>query len=140
MIPLEIDRPWIREGAGKKTFLGVVVVVFVTFLLIFSFNGIFGTTVNIEQVNVSFNKINEPSFSIAYGKFTYSGSSTVTLYISVSISNGAHFIINSVSTDNGFNARLVSTVSVNGNGIYQVPVSVTMPSHNYAGALNITFS
>lgn len=140
MIPLEIERPWIKEGLGRKTFIGVVAVFIVTFILIISFNGIGGATVNIQQINVYFKNIDEKSYAFPYGKFTYAGSSTADISVSISISNGAHFTINSVSAQKGFTARLISPVSINGNGIYNVPVTVTMPSYNYAGTLNLTFS
>lgn len=140
MTPLEIERPWIKEGLGKKTFIGVIAVFIVTFILIISFNGIGGPTVNIQQINVNFKNINEQSYSIPYGKFTYSGGSTVDISVPISVNNGAQFTISSVSAQNGFIAKLDRPVTVDGSGVYEIPVTVEMPSYNYAGSLNLTFS
>ncbi len=139
MVPLEIERPWIKQGLGRRTFAGVMLVTFITFLLIVALNGVGGQTVNVQQINIKFSNSQEPSFSSPYGKFTYSGSSSVLIDVHIKITNNAHFAITQVHAGSPFNARLTSQVNIDGNGDYSIPVCVTMPSQNYAGSLNLTF-
>ena len=141
MKPLEIERPWISRKLGLKVLGSVLVVFILTFALLTIFGFYTGGTVNIQSVDVSFSNQKINSYSYAYGKMTFSSGEKIILNVELRNIGATNITdITGVKTiGNVFSATLNQHSFQLTGGVKTIPVSITMPDHNYAGNLSLEF-
>ncbi len=146
MKPLEVERPWIKSGYGKKTLAIIVIILIATLGILSAFDFYSGTTVNIQAVNVNVTESGHKAwnFSFAYGKFTYGGRSNVPIQIVMTKQISDYITENKIRAYNttvntaGFSYIPNISTFTNNSGIMETIVHIVTPDHDYFGSLNIT--
>jgi hypothetical protein len=102
---------------------------------------LYGGTVNVQSINVSFSDQKIKTYSYAYGKETFSTGKKIVMNIQFN-DNGINSTVDITgvkSMTSGFSATLDKpSVQILKSG-ETIPVVVTMPAQNYAGNLSLEF-
>ncbi|MCL4357058.1 MAG: hypothetical protein M1460_04250 [Candidatus Thermoplasmatota archaeon] len=140
MIPLEIQRPWIKSNAGKKIVAASIFTIILSFTILFAVNSFQQGTVNIQQINVNVTGSFNESYSVAYGKDTMNSGSLYTITVPLYVPSSASLpvYIKHLNSSNGFNAILSGAVALNNHGTIYISIVVKALPENYAGPLNLT--
>ncbi len=144
MKPLEIERPWIKAGKGKKLFAVIVIVLIATVGILSVFDFYNGTTVNIQAVDVSVTESGNTiaNFSFAYGKFTYGAHQKVSISIifptnlSKYMEEHNHYVDTVLINTKGFTNSGFSN-NTSGSKDSSIIVNITTPDKNFYGTLNL---
>ena len=140
MIPLEIQRPWIKSKAGKKIVAASIFIIVLSFTILFAVNSFQQGTVNIQQINVNITGSFNESYSFAYGKDTMNSGSLYTITVPLYVPSSASLpvYIKQLNSSNGFDAILSGATALNSHGTIYISIVVNASPGNYAGPLNLT--
>ena len=141
---MEIERPWIAKGLGKKTFTVTVFIILLSFGILAEFNFYGGTTVNIQCVKVEVNsgKSGSTNFSFAYGKFTYGPGEKVAINLQFPIELSKYISENHINSysiiriQNGFNLISYGNIQ-NNSGMMITEIILITPTSNFYGSIFI---